>query len=516
MTRSLGEALSLLADKGDINLPNSISRGIEKESLRVSKDNTISSADHPASLGSALTNKYITTDFSEALLELITPTHSSVENALNNLNEICKFVVTETPETIWPSSIPCKIENENSIRLADYGTSNAGLLKTLYRSGLSYRYGSMMQTVSGIHYNFSFSDKFFESLRGNEDLQSFKNKSYLSLIRNFRRNAWMILYLFGSSPVVPKTFITDRKNFLQELNQDDLFLEYATCLRMSELGYMSKAQDNLHIAYNDINEYLKDLKNALTKEHKRYGEVGTIKDGKRIQINTSIIQIENEYYSSIRPKRVTPTGERPINVLRNEGIDYVEIRALDNNSFLPTGIDEDTSYFLEAYLIGCFFGEDKKSTENEIKELLMNWGNVVKEGRNPNLKLLKNKEKVSIKDSGMAVIDSLRNIFEQMPPEMNEYVKKVFKSLDQQEEKFNNASLTPSGKIVTDLRNNNKTWEELNLELAKQHSDSLEEIGMDLSYLSEEAQISLEKFKELGKYSEEEFDVYLDKFVNDI
>ena len=516
MTRSLGEALSLLADKGDINLPNSISRGIEKESLRVSKDNTISSADHPASLGSALTNKYITTDFSEALLELITPTHSSVENALNNLNEICKFVVTETPETIWPSSIPCKIENENSIRLADYGTSNAGLLKTLYRSGLSYRYGSMMQTVSGIHYNFSFSDKFFESLRGNEDLQSFKNKSYLSLIRNFRRNAWMILYLFGSSPVVPKTFITDRKNFLQELNQDDLFLEYATCLRMSELGYMSKAQDNLHIAYNDINEYLKDLKNALTKEHKRYGEVGTIKDGKRIQINTSIIQIENEYYSSIRPKRVTPTGERPINVLRNEGIDYVEIRALDNNSFLPTGIDEDTSYFLEAYLIGCFFGEDKKSTENEIKELLMNWGNVVKEGRNPNLKLLKNKEKVSIKDSGMAVIDSLRNIFEQMPPEMNEYVKKVFKSLDRQEEKFNNASLTPSGKIVTDLRNNNKTWEELNLELAKQHSDSLEEIGMDLSYLSEEAQISLEKFKELGKYSEEEFDVYLDKFVNDI
>ena len=516
MTRSLGEALSLLADKGDINLQNSISRGIEKESLRVSKDNTISSADHPASLGSALTNKYITTDFSEALLELITPTHSSVENALKNLNEICKFVVTETPETIWPSSIPCKIEDENSIRLADYGTSNAGLLKTLYRSGLSYRYGSMMQTVSGIHYNFSFSDKFFDSLREDEDLQNFKNKSYLSLIRNFRRNAWMILYLFGSSPVVPKTFITDRKNFLQELNQDDLFLEYATCLRMSELGYMSKAQDNLHIAYNDINEYLKDLKNALTKEHNRYGEVGIVKDGKRIQINTSIIQIENEYYSSIRPKRVTPTGERPINILRNEGIDYVEIRALDNNSFLPTGIDEDTSYFLEAYLIGCFFGEDKKSSENEIKELLINWENVVKEGRNPNLKLLKNKEKMSIKDAGMAVIDSLRDIFEQMPTEMNEYVEKVFKSLDRQEEKFNNTSLTPSGKIITDLRNNNKTWEELNLELSKQHSDSLEKIGMDLSYLSEEAQISLEKFKELEMYNEEEFDVYLDKFVNDI
>ena len=516
MTRSLGEALSLLADKGNINLENSISRGIEKESLRVSKDNTISSADHPSSLGSALTNNYITTDFSEALLELITPTHSSIENVLNNLDEICKFVVEKTPETIWPSSIPCKIETEDSIRLADYGTSNSGLLKTLYRSGLSYRYGSMMQTVSGIHYNFSFSDEFFESIRGEEDLQTFKNKSYLSLIRNFRRNAWMILYLFGSSPVVPKTFITDRENFLQELNKEDLFLEYATCLRMSELGYMSKAQDNLFIAYNNIDEYLKDLKNALTKEHKRYGEVGVIKDGKRIQINTSIIQIENEYYSSIRPKRVTPPGERPINILRNEGIDYVEIRALDNNSFLPSGIDEDTSYFLEAYLIGCFFGEDKKSTQEEIKELLMNWENVVKEGRNPNLRLLKDKEKVTIKDSGMQVIDSLRNIFHQMPPEMNEYVKKVMKSLDRQEEKLNDASLTPSGLIVDELKNSNKTWEELNLELAKEHSNSLKGLEKDLNYLSEEAKSSLEKFKQLGNHQEEEFEVYLDKFVNDI
>ena len=516
MTRSLGEALSLLADKGDINLESSISRGIEKESLRVSKNNTISSADHPASLGSALTNKFITTDFSEALLELITPTHSSVEDVLKNLDEICKYVVEETTETIWPSSIPCKIEKEDSIRLADYGTSNSGLLKTLYRSGLSYRYGSMMQTVSGIHYNFSFSDALFENLRGEEDLQTFKNKSYLSLIRNFRRNAWMILYLFGSSPVVPKTFITDRKNFLQELNKEDLFLEYATCLRMSELGYMSKAQDNLYIAYNNIEEYLKDLKNALTKEHKRYGEVGVIKDGKRIQINTSIIQIENEYYSSIRPKRVTPAGERPINVLRNEGIDYVEIRALDNNSFLPCGIDEDTSYFLEAYLIGCFFGEDKKSTQDEIKELLVKWENVVKEGRNPDLKLLKNKEKIAVKDAGMKVVDSLRDIFKQMPSEMSNYVEKVLKSLDKQEEKLNDASLTPSGLIVDHLKSGNKTWEELNLELAKEHLNSLNSLETDLSYLFEEAKSSLERFKQLENHHEEEFEVYLDKFVNDI
>ncbi|MDC3019423.1 glutamate--cysteine ligase, partial [Gammaproteobacteria bacterium] len=353
------------------------------------------------------------------------------------------------------------------------------------------------------------------NLRGEEDLQTFKNKSYLSLIRNFRRNAWMILYLFGSSPVVPKTFITDRKNFLQELNEEDLFLEYATCLRMSELGYMSKAQDNLYIAYNNIDEYLKDLKNALTKEHKRYGEVGVIKDGKRIQINTSIIQIENEYYSSIRPKRVTPPGERPINVLRDEGIDYVEIRALDNNSFLPCGIDEDTSYFLEAYLIGCFFGEDKKSTQDEIKELLVNWENVVKKGRDPNLKLLRNNKKISLKKAGMEVIDSLRSIFEQMPDEMSPYVNKVFKSLDKQEKKIMDSSLTPSGKILYELKNN-KTWEELNLELFNNHSKVLRDKNLDLGYLNEEAKNSLDKFKKLEEIDEMRFDEYLDKFIKDI
>ena len=181
-----------------------------------------------------------------------------------------------------------------------------------------------MQTVSGIHYNFSFDDDFFNALREEESLKEFKNNAYLNLIRNFRRNAWVILYLFGSSPVVPKTFITNRENFLDELNSEDLFLENATCLRMSELGYMSKAQDNLFIAYNDIEEYLSDLKNALVTEHSRYAEVGLERNGIPIQINTSIIQIENEYYSSIRPKRVTPSGERPINILREKGIDYVE------------------------------------------------------------------------------------------------------------------------------------------------------------------------------------------------
>ena len=516
MTRSLGETLSLLADKGKSNISDHFYRGIEKESLRISSSGSISNSDHPSSLGSALTNAYITTDFSEALLELITPKKDSIESALQCLQEICKFLENSTDDRVWPSSIPCSIENEASIRLADYGSSNSGRLKTLYRSGLSYRYGSMMQTVSGIHYNFSFDDDFFNALREEESLKEFKNNAYLNLIRNFRRNAWVILYLFGSSPVVPKTFITNRENFLDELNSEDLFLENATCLRMSELGYMSKAQDNLFIAYNDIEEYLSDLKNALVTEHSRYAEVGLERNGIPIQINTSIIQIENEYYSSIRPKRVTPSGERPINILREKGIDYVEIRALDNNSFLPGGIDEETSYFLEGYLLYSFFGEDKKSDRKEIEELLSNWQAVVRNGRNENQMLFKSGKDVSIKSAGLQLIDEIATFINELPKEMGIFKEKVMASLDKQKLKFEDSDLTPSGRIVKQLKEKDQSWQELNYDLIKSHKEFYEKQNLNTEYLTKEAISSLQEFKKLQDVKEMPFEKFLEEYLKEI
>ena len=326
MSESFKETLNLLKDSDLSDFSKFSSRGIEKESLRVF-DKTISLTDHPTSLGSTLTNQYITTDFSEALLELITNKKNSIDESLSELEDVLNFVFKNCSETIWPSSVPCTIEDENKIRIAEYGSSNSGRLKNLYRKGLSERYGSMMQCVSGIHYNFSLNDEFFLKLAPqNTSLQEFKNESYLSLVRNFRRNAWLLLYLFGASPIVPKSFIAGRQNFLQNLNDQDCYLENATCLRMSELGYMSNAQDNLFIAYNNLDEYVENLLYALKEKFPRYEQIGIEKEGEFIQINDSIIQIENEYYSSIRPKRVVGSGERPINALKEKGIEYVEVR----------------------------------------------------------------------------------------------------------------------------------------------------------------------------------------------
>ena len=295
MPNSFKDSLKNLSDLNLIDFSKFSQRGIEKESLRVSGSN-ISTSEHPKILGAALTNPFITTDFSEALLELITSKAPTIEKTLSDLKIILAYTHQNIDDLIWPGSIPCTIKNESDIRIASYGNNNSGKLKELYRIGLSYRYGSMMQCVSGIHYNFSLNEDFFKKWQGSkENFQSFQNEKYLNLVRNFRKNAWLLLYLFGASPVVPNTFLTDRKNFLKHLNNEDSFLENATCLRMSELGYMSEAQDDLNIAYNTLDEYISDLRSALTKKYEPYEEIGLKKDNQHIQINDSIIQIENEY-----------------------------------------------------------------------------------------------------------------------------------------------------------------------------------------------------------------------------
>lgn len=234
MSKAFQDSLKKLSDLNLIDFSKFSKRGIEKESLRVNNAN-ISSSDHPKSLGAALTNPFITTDFSEALLELITQKSSSIEKSLSDLKLILAFTHQNIDDVIWPGSIPCSIQNEADIRIANYGTSNSGRLKELYRIGLSYRYGSMMQCVSGIHYNFSLNKDFFKKWQGSHAVfQPFQDDKYLNLIRNFRKNAWLLIYLFGASPVVPNTFLTNRNNFLDPLNNKDSYLKNATCLRMSD------------------------------------------------------------------------------------------------------------------------------------------------------------------------------------------------------------------------------------------------------------------------------------------
>ena len=235
---------------------NFINRGIEKESLRVDSSGKISQKSHPKGLGSALTNPYITTDFSEALVELVTPTFNSAEECLKFLSDLHVFVNQNLEdESLWPLSMPCSIDSEEEIPIGNYGLSNQGMMKTIYRRGLSNRYGSMMQAIAGIHYNFSFSDNFLKILAdsNSHNLKELKNEVYLGIARNFRRYGWLYLLLYGSSPMTSKSFAANRSHDLDNLNSDDLYKANATSLRMGDLGYISHAQDNLNtVSYTHL------------------------------------------------------------------------------------------------------------------------------------------------------------------------------------------------------------------------------------------------------------------------
>lgn len=368
-------------------------RGIEKEGLRMSPQGYIASTPHPKKLGSKLTHPFITTDYSESLLELITEPKDTPKEALAMLRELHVLVqhALENDELLWGMSMPCMLSvDDNDILLADYGTSNIGKLKTLYRHGLGIRYGRRMQTIAGLHYNLSFGDQLFTTWQAQSDtkgsLMAFKNEKYLGLVRNFKRLNSLVLYLFGASPTVCACFLKDRQHHLEPLNSTTYFLPKATSLRMGKLGYQNSVQDDLDIRYNSLEEYVKGLQQAIHQPNETFAKLG-IDDsqGNPIQINDHILQIENEYYSPIRPKQITKSGEAPSTALAERGIAYVEFRAIDLDPYSDIGIRLSTACFMETLALYCLLTESPDLMPEEEAVLAINQEKVVNQGRDPHL-----------------------------------------------------------------------------------------------------------------------------------
>ena len=368
-----------------------IRRGIEKESLRVRSDGKLSVLPHPAALGSALTHPHITTDFSESQLELITGVHTGVEACLDELKQIHQVVLRNIgDEMLWCASMPCGLPADDAIPLGRYGTSNVGCAKTVYRMGLAHRYGRRMQTISGIHYNFS--------------LPEVSNDGYFSLIRNFRRHSWLLLYLFGASPVVCSSFVAGRDHDLQELKSGTLYRPWATSLRMGPLGYQSDAQSSLAVSYNCIESYGASLQDALTRPYAPYEAIGIREGDNYLQLATTLLQIENEFYGTIRPKRVIKPGERPLHALRERGVEYVEVRLMDLDPFCPIGIDADTVRFLDVFLLHCLLSASPKDTPQEIAALARNQHRTAARGREPGLRLERGDQEILLVEWGGEVL----------------------------------------------------------------------------------------------------------------
>ena len=371
-----------------------IRRGIEKESLRTQASGALALTPHPAALGSALTHPHITTDFSESQLELITGVHAGVESCLEELTQIHQFVYrTIGDEMLWVGSMPCGLPADETIPLGVYGSSNVGRAKSVYRMGLGHRYGRRMQTISGIHYNWS--------------LPGVTTEQYFGLIRNFRRHSFLLLYLFGASPAVCVSFVAGREHRLQPLAGGTLHLPHATSLRMGRLGYQSDAQAKLAVSFNSLESYAASLQEALTRPYPPYEAIG-VKNlgGEYNQLATSLLQIENEFYGTIRPKRVIHSGERPLHALRERGVEYVEVRCMDLDPFVPVGIAAQTLRLLDIFLLHCLLSSSPPDTPAEIAALARNQQRAAERGREPGLMLERGDGEVALADWARELLDA--------------------------------------------------------------------------------------------------------------
>ena len=385
-------------------------RGVEKESLRIRPDGTLATAAHSLALGSALTHARITTDFSESQLELITGVHASADACVGELTEIHQFVYRHLgDEAMWSSSMPCLLPEDDAIPLGRYGSSNLGRIKTVYRNGLSHRYGRRMQTISGVHYNFSLPDAAWEALQQADgdrgESKEFRTRAYFALIRNFRRRSWLPLYLFGASPAACRCFVEGRRHGLRDLGPHTVFLPHATTLRMGPLGYQSDAQASLEVSFNGLASYARSLQRAMTEPYPPYEAIGLRDGDDYLQLATTLLQIENEFYGTIRPKRPIRRGERPLHALTDRGVEYVEVRSLDVDPYAAVGVGAQTMRFLDAFLLHCLLSESPPDTPEEISEIGGNQYRVAERGREPGLRLAQHGRERALADWGAEVID---------------------------------------------------------------------------------------------------------------
>ena len=476
--------------------------GFEKESLRI-RGKSISKEPHPIELGSALCNKYITNDFSEAQPELITPPYQDSNHSLNFLNDIHHFLISKLSETsLWPFSMP-PILSEDDVQIANFGKSNLGLFKNVYRKGLSHRYGKLMQTISGVHVNYSlplgiWDEHFF--FNNAKNTKSLRSEIYFRMLRNAERLNWMILYLFGCSPFISKNFILQNSDDFIQVKDEIFYLPYATSLRMSEYGYQNLSRVNLSISSDSIENYISDLNLATKTVNPNYLIDSDDHDCNKAQISPNLLQMEDEYYAVARVKSENQSDERFITKLRKGGVDFLELRSFDLNPFNKIGVDRQAAMFAEMLLIYCSFSKSHPISVSEKEDIFINDIRVAKYGRKPGLKLRKNGEEIELREWGDMILQKMTPIAELLDSsEMMEYSE----CLTDMRLKLQDPTQTVSAKLVEEVFNNNNDFIQLGLEISSSNKAFYSELdkskNKNWNILNEEVKASLQRQKKLEK-----------------
>jgi glutamate--cysteine ligase len=497
-------------------------KGLEKESLRITQRGTVAQTPHPPALGAALTHPYITTDYSEALIELVTPPFASSADALAFLDELHQFVYAHIgDELLLATSMPGRLEGEESIPIGRYGTSNIGRMKSVYRRGLAYRYGRAMQSIAGIHFNYSIDEMLWpvyrEILRrADTPMPAFIAEQYFGIIRNVHRYGWLILYLFGCSPALCKSFFTGREppgERFTEFDPDTYYRPYATSLRMSDIGYKNDSQSGVAISFDDLPSYVASLTRAIETPYPPYERIGVKADGEYRQLNANLLQIENEYYSPIRPKQIAESGEKPTLALKKRGVRYLELRSVDLNCFHPDGISVEQLHFLENFLVFCLLADSPPLAEEERNETSRNALAVACCGRTPGFTIQRHGVETSLGDEARRILDAMQPIAGVL--DSNETERPFRKVLDRQREAVVEPDRTPSARLLKELGENSLSFADYALAISGVHALRFRNRRLDAETAARLEELSAESWDQQRQIEAADtlpFDAFLQRY----
>ena len=362
--------------------------GVEREGLRVGVKGELSKNKHPKVFGNKIMNPYITTDFSESQLELITPVFNTSKEVYDFLNALYDIVALEIgDEYIWPESMPCIIPEDREIPIATFCKCKQGEEARAYREELLRKYGGKIQLISGIHYNFSLDDdvlnKLYENSSKKEDFKTFKDSLYLKIVRNYLRYRWFLIYLLGSTGVVHSSYKGECLKKLDNISQGAYSCECIVSYRNSDCGYGNRV--TLFADYTSTREYVNSVKRF---------------------INDGLIQSPKEFYSSVRPKGKNPN--KILESLLDEGIQYLEYRSIDINPFSKGGISLEDLEFLELFNLYLLFKEESNYKDWQI-DGLENQKNIARNG-GLDIELIRDGEKISKVEWGLEILNEIRDI----------------------------------------------------------------------------------------------------------
>ena len=429
--------------------------GIEWEALRVKRDGKLSLTPHPEVFGDKLKNPVVTTDFSESQIEIITPTFNTIDEAFNTFSILSDIVNFSLPddEYLWFQSIPGILPYNDQIPIAQY--TGDGVASQKYRENLADKYGVKKQMISGVHFNFSFTEDFIEKLyqilESDLTFKQFKDEIYLKIARNYLRHCWMIIYLTGCSIGSHESFSKEFIHLMDEV--DEYGSHYSTrgpSFRNGSCGY--KNLKRLYPSYRSVDEFVSDVNSFI--------ERGDLSEAK-------------ELYTQIRLKPKDPSDL--LNSLKNDGIQYIEVRTLDINPFYKCGLVEHDMKFLHLFLIYMLV-KSESDYECWQSEAFINEERVAEQAYVDSMRLVRDGEETTLKEWASEIINEMYGMCEVLGFE-------GFDTLKLMHDRVSNSDLTYGKRLLELIRNEGYINAHMNLSINNKKTsvdliDNLDDEGL--------------------------------------